>query len=209
MKTSKEHTVRHAEKDVDPDRSKNFPLRVTPEFKRRIHLAARYNGSSISAFIREAVTTRLEMSEARQRQEREEKKAKERPNTFRTIGESKLAPAALTPLSDALSEPIAPAADVLPKDLYREHAKRIAAALDRPREMRLRLDEAVVAIKKQWPLTHPSDEEIVERLEKLVAAIVEKTKPPTPKDDVLVGKTLTGAIKTYGYTPAGDDNETE
>ncbi len=71
--------------------------------------------------------------------------------------------------------------DTSPAKLYEEHAKRIAEVLDGDvRELRLRRDEAVNAIKKQNPLTHPPEEEIVAKLEKLALRVKPTLKPKEP-----------------------------
>ena len=56
--------------------------------------------------------------------------------------------------------------------IYQQNATRIAEVIDKPAERRVCIEEAIAAVKRQAPLTHPTDAEIRVRLEKLVLSEV-------------------------------------
>lgn len=66
--------------------------------------------------------------------------------------------------------------------VYREQGVRLAEVMsgqNNPLERRVRVMEAVEAVKKAAPLTHPSDESILRRLEAEVVGLL-KSKPSQP-----------------------------
>lgn len=124
-------------------------------------------------FVIEALSEKVDYFEGKFRAEKErhlaqvqEKKAEKR--RARGIGKSKLAPKDIdAPKGDEEQE----TEDAL-APLYDEHAQKISEAITRGSQMekRLRLAEAVQAVKKRAPLTHPPEREIVRRLEAAVVA---------------------------------------
>lgn len=134
------------------------------------------------------------------------------------------------PLPPTLAPPTvtAPPFDPL-GDTYQEHAELIAAAVRAGDMMnkRMRLTEAVLAVRRHAPLTHPAEAVIVAELERRVLAMLGDVTIPLPAPrrsrtaledfdmsslarvfgriaDTLVGQSLPDQIRTAGYTPEGD-----
>lgn len=185
----------------------------------------------MNQIARDSLDERVEQLEAKERAEeerrRQEKEAQRAGRRgLRRIGErvssSTLAPVSTPSSIDEATTEVA--ADPV-ESFYREQAKRILDVIDSdPREGRLRANEAVAAIKKQFPLTHPGEQEIVKRLERVVvelraeapasAPATDAITPPTETApfnftraiDALVGKTLDAKkTRTYGSVGSADD----
>lgn len=191
--------------------------------------------------IREALDARVEQYETKFRIEDErarmERDTKRGGRRLRALGEDPrpLAPAAPTPLEERLaarelrddadgeeSAPVAPTEDALDA-LYAEHGARIAEVVDQPlpTEKRVRIAEALTAIKRYSPLTHPADTVILARLERVVVEVRERapksvgvidaadtTPPPSASArffDDLVGATInTTKVRTFGDVDGAD-----
>ena len=170
----------------DPDDTATLTLNFPKKLRERVRERAKTLRTSSTAFVVMAITQALEHYDEKERVERErERREKEEQRERRRASllpqPLPIAPDVVTRLDPSLADE-----DVTPNKLYNEHATRIAEKLDGDvRELRLRRDEAVAAIKKQFPLTHPPEEEIVAKLEKLALKIKPTLKPkdpPKPED---------------------------
>lgn len=191
----------------------------------RTNAIAKRLACSFVQIVREGLADRLDYYDARFKAEddraRAEKEARRASGrTLRSLGERPLAPAGgADSLAPAPLEPLEPVAfegtaagDGL-EELYRHHAARIFEVMDKlPTEKRLRVMEAIAAVQRQAPLTHPSDKVILERLEAIIVGMrdaappvpaiapVDATTPPSAARffDELVGRVVDAAIPTFG-----------
>lgn len=141
--------------------------RVKSTAKQTIH-------RSITQFVKTALLEKVEFYETKLRAEEEQRKADKKARTLkdrvdrteRGFGTSDLAPKPV--LSSSVSETQNQEREV---ETYRFHAQRIFEALNNPLEKRVRITEAVSAIKQREPLLHPSDQAILTRLQSIIIAI--------------------------------------
>jgi len=206
------------------------PLNVnlSVELRERARRIAKQRKTSTNQLIRDGLEKHLDELEARQIAEekrRTEEKEARRPisgRVFGRLGESPLGPKRPTVAPEPEQKPEITINPL--EETYRYHATLIAAAIESggdPREKRLRVAEAVMAIKHLAPLTHPPDNAIVVELERRVIEL-RGTPPPaaTPSVpaknnpifdaamrlvDEVTGKTVP-AVRTYGYVPDNDDD---
>lgn len=125
----------------------------------------------IQHLVREGLERRCDEFDARQRAEEEQRKREEsekRNRPKRPRGRPRIY--ALDPPDAPSTEPeqiIEP--DSIPDEaepIYKEHAARILSHLNNPVEKRIRVVEAIKAVQERFPLTHPSEGEIMQRLER-------------------------------------------
>lgn len=163
-------------KDVDDDKTSWYEhtrqegmtfstFRIPEVLLQRGKSVAKQMSTSLSQILRDAFSDRVDYLEAKLRADRERIEAERKANRgFRRM----------TPINPEPLHPVLPQVQEEkkedPKPEYTTHALRIAEAVaaGNPLETRLRVAEALADIKRKWPLTHPSENEMVAILEKLV-----------------------------------------
>lgn len=137
-----------------------FPV----ELKKRAHDAAYARKISLAALVCEALAEKLDAADAaRIAKEEQARREQEIPRR----------PAPLAPDKENIS-PIREAVTLVREDatadeaIYIEHARKILDALSDPTARSRQVKIAISAIKAKRPLTHPSDQEILQRLEQAV-----------------------------------------
>ncbi len=153
----------------------------------------------------EAVEKKWRDSEALIREEkRAELEARKERRQLRRMGDAPVSQ--LTPVSAPTTTEDEPPEqkDTALDKIYEHHAKRIFEVLSSPVEKRLRVGEALSAVRRERPLTYPSDKEVLTTIEQIIIQLRTKTPPPpTVKEDI--GRTINpNQIPTFGDT---DDNE--
>lgn len=213
----------------------NWNLSIPPELHARTRRIAKTFGLTCSQLCRLGLDRvvyefelRLQAEAAHRRQEREWRRPAARRSTL--LGASPLAP---QPAAGPAIAPIEQEPAEEPTDpLCAPFAEKIARAAS-PLEKRLCLAEAIAAIKKSNPLTHPNQIELLARLEKAASrvqreSIMQPQAPPSstmmhePAPPTSVMAPLADAIKsavvgimkpseedpfvtTFGHVPDGDD----
>lgn len=163
-------------------------VHMPKKLRDRIRVMEKTLRLSATAITITALTKEVELFEQkerdekeRQRREREEQKERRRA----VLADVKLDNGA------PISPP--PTIDNQLSSLFEHHAQRIVEALEAehpdPREVRLRRDEALAAIRRQFPLTHPSEQEMLATLERLIRSFQKKQRtraPPSDDDDEVI-----------------------
>lgn len=170
-----------SDRRFDPNDTAEFKLHMPKKLRQRMREIASTLHISQGAVIILALTNEIERQDEKKRIEDERRQREE--DARRERRRESLLPQPLPIAPDVVTrlDPLLTVEDTSPTKLYEEHATRIAEALDGDvRELRLRRDEAVTAIKKLNPLTHPPEEEIVAKLEKLALKIKPTLKPKDP-----------------------------
>lgn len=153
----------------------NLPGDIRAETKKM----AKQMHTTVRHFVYEAVKAHLEFHKARILEEENRRRTPDdltRGRVLETIGR-KITPAAKQEiLQDTAQSEL--------EKLYAEQAKLVAQALHIPTEKRLRLAEAVAAVRRRFPLTHPKEPDIIAGIEKYIVELAEKkgeqvTVPPT------------------------------
>jgi len=150
-------------------------FRLLANERERLWRVARAYGTSATAIVRTAITERVEYLEAKlvAEEERHRREVEDR-REFRMGKKLKGLEPLGRPVSKNSKADEKPAA--LPNDerltaLYAEHAKRIFEVLHDPVEKRLRTREALAAIRKRAPLTHPDEATMLVALEELITRL--------------------------------------
>lgn len=130
--------------------------RVSPALYERTKKAAAYFHRTITQIAQDAVDEKVTKLEEKMRSEQEV---------------ARRAPSKRTRQNDApTSQEAAPPVDLLAA-LYARHARRILEVIDIPSERQIRVDDAIAAVKHLRPLTHPSEQEILLKLEAAIREI--------------------------------------
>ncbi|KKW46600.1 MAG: hypothetical protein UY96_C0003G0103 [Parcubacteria group bacterium GW2011_GWB1_56_8] len=158
-------------------------LRIAADLLSRTKAIGRQLDMSTKDIVQLGLYDKVDFYEAKLRAQAEQKRAdRAQRRTLRTLGElgeSPLAPSAPIAPSSPNDNKVAIETDPM-TPLYEAHAKKIAEHLEDPIEKRLCIEEALTAIKKAAPLTHPSDKEILTRLEVIVLKQPTITTNTTP-----------------------------
>lgn len=204
-------------------------IAISPDLHKRLKTMCKQKNLKMIELIRDSLSERLEFLEEKQRREEERLRAEREASSGRTkfTGFKKMSPSNLP--SPAKPIPLgekAPTPDTAKNDSslpmtttivekqkelpteYTKYAEKIREAVrgGSPLEARLCTVEAVSAIKKRYPLTHPRDDVIVSILEKLV---VEEGDLPTIQTRKEVPEIVidTSKIKTSGdVSPVESDS---
>ena len=156
----------------------SVPLTVATH--KRLKTVVRLVGATIAHVARDAVIDKIETLEQKHKKHESEKTASTR--TLRKLGESPLGPSIpKTPDDNTVEDdpietsaaatqypvPLAPPdpADELLADVYAHHAQRVFDVLTDPAEKRIRIEEAVTALRDEFPIIAPPDEEIRNKLQ--------------------------------------------
>lgn len=179
-----------AQNDKTPSASQlttvDLPLYLHAKAKR----TATRERTSVAQLIRDGLKDRIEQLDAKfdaeERTRREDREAK-RPQgrTLKSLGT--LGDRPVSPRSVIETEPD----DRLAK-IYEEHAKRIAEVISNPQARRQRIADALEAVKREAPLTHPSDETILSSIERAVIRLAREAPPsePTRIEDDMAGREI-------------------
>ncbi len=175
------------------DNTATVVVSLPGDLRERARKIAKKHRTSTAQLVRDGLAAHVALIEARDRAEeqlrRAEREGKRGLHRLRRLGESPLAPTALRPIDapperEVEDDPAAP--------IYAQHAALVLAALDgKSLEKRLRVQEAVAAVKRMNPLTHPSDREILARLEREVHRLrgevpaVVQAKPVDPVGEAM------------------------
>jgi predicted DNA-binding protein len=150
-------------------------LILTSDLRDRIRKIAKHLGSTSTQLAREALVRFVEESEMKFYEEAERKRrgreVGRKLKPLQPMVKSKLGPRPFGEREEetpAQLQQIDPTLDIL----YTEHAAKIARALASPLEKRIAVEEAVRAIKRYAPLTHPAEAEILGKLERTVVALL-------------------------------------
>jgi len=177
-------------------------IALPADLRNRVRSIAKKKRTTTAQIVRDALAEKVEYLEAKERAEddRRRKERTERAQGPRGIGRSALAP--LPPRVEAREA--APTADIHPDEqaLYETHAARVFEAFDQPLEKRMRVREAIAAVKRQSPLTHPGDDAILARLTAAVAELQSMQSYVQEQRAIDTSK-----IRTFGEV-ADDENET-
>lgn len=167
------------------DKGAVLSITLPVDLRKRAHVIAKSKRTSTAQLIRDALSEKLDAIEAKQREDdaraRREKDERRSDRRLRSLEErvssNSLAPAAPAPLDEARSISPGSSDDVL----YDEHAKKIfeTLAANNHLEKRVRISEAINAVKNKYPLTHPRDEEIMVRLEQRILKL-QADQPAAP-----------------------------
>ena len=175
---------------------------VPPIIHRRFKLAAKRLGDSMAHAARDAILEKLDQLEKKIAEDgKSSPKERAARHTLGGVGSSTLGPTTpSTPVDSDIAEaeakqPIATdrepeTDDELLADLYGEHALRLFPVLgsDHVIERRIRLTEAVAAIRDAFPFVAPTDEQIVKTLQTHVLRLRAKQRDgeeiPKPRDVV-------------------------
>lgn len=184
--------------------------------------------STVSSLIRDSLSEKIEYLEAKHRADEDravrEKEAKQlaqqNRRSLKSLDEKRLADAASL-FPRALPKFGEPAEDEVAVEdpteaLYQKHAARIVEVVDdaSPTEKRMRIAEAVHAIKYAAPLTGPGEAEIVKRLQAIVVSLRDKKPAPaqsaTRVVDDKVGREIdTSSVRTFGDVNLDDTDNKE
>ena len=173
---------------------------VTGEFHARMKAVCRRERTAMTQLARTAIADRVEYLEAKHRAE-DERAAAEREarrlgrKGFRRISNNPMGPGEL----DEPRPGVAVEAEELPL-VYAQQAARIfdGLATGSPNEARLRLAEAIAAVRRYLPLTHPPDAKIAAILEGLV---VRRREEAQKSEEAMGDVPVTGA--GAATTPSG------
>ena len=192
---------------------------ISPDLHKRLKTICKQQNLKLIELARDAIAERVEFLEEKRRKEEERLRAEREASGgrtkfagFRRMSKSSLPPVAKpTPLGEkpAAPEPapVAKAPAEPPKELpieYGQYAQKIFTALagGSTLEVRLCTLEALTAIKKRYPLTHPKDEIIVASLERLVSEMRESAAAARVEEPEIVIDT--SKVRTFGSVPASE-----
>lgn len=162
------------------------------------------NRGSKAEFIRRALEDRLDYCEAKERADEDRRKQSIEATKREREERRKLKP-------HNIGSVVVNSDDY--KSIYDEQAAKIVAVIDKPHERRLTILAAIEAVKKDAPLTHPSDEEIIKKLERAVVRVrismppEETSEKPAEVPDVNVGKPIDTNVPTFGFVPDSVEND--
>ena len=171
---------------------------------RRAKFAAKRLRVPLATLARDGLSLRLAEIEKKFRLEEElenaNKQAKGRTlGTLGGLGESRLAPSPLKPYGEQKTETLE---DTRLDIIYRHHAALVNAALANPIEKRLRIAEALVAVRNETPITEPPASEILATLEHHVLALRGKTTTvPTVRPSLLTTPSPTSNVVSPSPLP--------
>ena len=153
---------------------------------RRTKFAAKKLQVPVAAIARDGLYLKLAEIDKKLRLEEELENADKQIKKHRGlgslggIGDSKLAPTPLKSYGEQQEAKKDADSDPRLEIIYRHHAALVHAALANPIEKRLRIAEALVAVRDETPITEPPESEILATLEHHVMALRAKTAPTTP-----------------------------
>jgi hypothetical protein len=137
----------------------------------RARLVGKRFGKKVSEIIRDGLNEQVEILEARwielENKKRRKTDTAQENRLAQRITSSELAPKPLR----SLGGDSAPVDDNKVETICNKHAKGIAEKLHMPMEKRLLTQTAIADVKREMPLTHPSDAEIIVILEKAVVRV--------------------------------------
>lgn len=170
---------------------------VPMNLRERAKKVAKKLKTPMSQLARDALTEKIEYFESKFQADKARAAAeKEQLRGFRRM----------KPLSNPIARNAIAEQKQIPPE-YDLHATRIHEAVQAgsPNETRLRVAEAVAAIKRQSPLTHPPETEIVATLERLVVAkrdaLATTATPAKEPDGILIDTTK---IRSHGDVGEGE-----
>lgn len=173
----------------------SMTLFVTKDLRERVGYIAKKTRTSLSQIMRDALGDKLDYMEAKlqiteervatikDKKRNERTLNKERRNSTNLLAPERrsLAPEPIP--SNVLPEPVA---EIDPlEEIYSKHGELIAESINKsPLEKRIVLHEAIAAIRRRSPLTHPPEDIIIRRLEKEVVRVLDEKNPkPSPVDE--------------------------
>jgi hypothetical protein len=177
---------------------------LTRNLRERARRVAKMFKTTTAALAREGLAdkveyleTKLLIEEERARAEKEKQTEHNTGRAPRTFGTSLLKPVIGSLAPAALGVEPTKTKNLI--DLaYEQHARRVLAALDDPTEKRLRIAEVMATIKREAPLTHPSDREILENLERVVIELRSESTPQRREETEIVQTIDPSRVKTLG-----------
>lgn len=182
---------------------------ISPDLHKRLKAVCKQHSLKIIELARDAVAERIEFLEEKRRKEEERLQAEREANGgrtkftgFRRMSKSNLPPVSKpTPLGEKPATTPSQSHPEVSKELpieYGQYAQKISAALagGSTLEARLCTLEAVSAIKKRYPLTHPKDEIIIAVLEKIVSESRETSEDTKADEPEIVIDT--SKMRTFG-----------
>lgn len=174
-------------------------VHMPSELRDRLRRVSRRLRLSASHIARDALTEKAEYYEAKERADKERRRRDPNERGIRGLNERQ-----------PLDRPIAKTntdGDPL-HALYMTHAKRLFEVIDDPaavQEKRIRLNDAITAIKRQCPLTYPSDGEIMAYLERLIVEMrveadeEQSASTPDAKEQEFTRRSIDlSKVKTFG-----------
>ncbi len=180
---SSDKNTKQKQKTLPPPGTTTLTSIVPKLLKTRAEAVCERLHATVAQLIRDALTEKIEfyeekfrLEEKRAREERAARQAeKATRRTLRKLGDSPLAPAkqSLAPqllVTESASDETDDNNETTA--LYELHGKRIVEVITQTHEKRVRVDEAVRAIMKKFPLTHPPRAEILATLERTVVKIL-------------------------------------
>ena len=175
---------------------------VQPDIHRRAKAITQRFQTSLAYLIRHSLTEKIDAVEEKLRNDEKLRRQDiSDARRMRGIGERPINKPAKLP--KVMYRPPTPKPKDAPvtEQIYLKHAAEILENLDSPTEKRIRVVQAISDVKKQFPLTHPSDDQILLNLEK---AIVEIRAGLPSLTSALSPKTATTNGLLMSPTPSGE-----
>lgn len=177
-------------------------LHMPSELRERVRRISKRTRLSASHIARDGLTERVEYYEAKERADKERRRRDPNERGLRGLDERQPLDRRTAKSADT-DNPI--------HSLYLTHARRLFEVIDDPNavhEKRIRLNDAITAIKRQCPLTYPSDGEIMAYLERLIVELrveaADGEEQPEPVDATAAVPDFTrrsidlSKVKTFG-----------
>ena len=161
------------------------------DLHRRSAIVCKRLRTSRSQLIREALDEKVIELEGRFKREYEERLAMKSAKRMEKINRFGI------PIEEAQMITGIPSRDPL-ENLYREHAKHVLEAGDDKEEIHRRAAEAIAAVQRARPLTHPPEGEILIALEKHILSLKKINNNTTRTFDQFVGQVVAPNIPTHG-----------
>lgn len=181
-----------------------FQVAIAAELNARLKRVCKRHGLKITEVARAAITKHIATIEEEDRLYDEKLEAERQKKKYPTIDvvqpETPTKFGGFKKLSNAIFTPFKKPGSIGKQDdesetasEYDKHAQKIFEAMlsGSTMEVRLCTAEAVEAIKKRYPLTHPPDEAIIVTLEKLVVEKRNAVRQEVPEQIIDVSKTKT------------------
>ena len=168
---------------------------IPPHVHRRLKSVARRIGSTLAHVCREAVVDKTDALEKKYPDPKQKQRDEPGSRTVSALGQSPLGPSPAKAPGDVdepvTPEPVVVATPAAPPDpladIYLHHAQRLVECIEDITERRVRLEEALSAIRAECWLIEPEEDEmrrklqdVVQRLRSEQRARGETPKPMTP-----------------------------
>jgi hypothetical protein len=184
---------------------------LSPDLKIRMRESAKRERRTLSELGRDAIEEKVEYLEAKQRMVKERQQQEQEAKKERRKVKATIPKAVVANENDALDA------------IYKEGAKEVLAVIEHTTRRRIAILAVMEKVKKETPLSHPSDEEILKRLEREIVRIRKEevqakveaeatatTTVDTAPPDGLAGHPINSSVRTRGLiTPSTDEDVEE